>query len=147
MDGPRVYHLSEVRQGKTNTIRYHVNVESKRGHNRTHLGNKSRFVDPENRPVVDKWDDCQAPLAEIPKTHRITSTDTAKQSTFSFHHTSVVPAGKVKKEETRVGSRKWNDRWSEQSDLVLQCELGGRVRIAKRGEANRVGGLRATTRK
>ena len=32
MDGPRVYHLSEVRQGKTNTICYHLNVESKRGH-------------------------------------------------------------------------------------------------------------------
>ena len=59
----------------------------------------------------------------------------------------MVPAGQVKKEETRAGRRKWNDRWSKQSGLALQCELGGRIRIAKRGKVNRAGGLRATTRK
>ena len=33
------------------------------------IGNKNRLVDAENALVVDKGDDCQAPLAEIPNTH------------------------------------------------------------------------------
>lgn len=33
------------------------------------IGNKNRLVDTENTLVVDKGDDCQAPLAEIPNTH------------------------------------------------------------------------------
>ena len=54
MDEPRDYYTSEVNQVKTNTIWYHLYVESKIWHNWTYLWNRNRLTDIENRPVVAK---------------------------------------------------------------------------------------------
>ena len=45
---------SEVRKRKTNTIWYHLYVESKIWRNWTHLQNRKRLTGIENRPVVVK---------------------------------------------------------------------------------------------
>ena len=46
--------LSEVSQRKTNTIWYHLYVESEIWHKWTYLRNRNRFTDTENRLVVAK---------------------------------------------------------------------------------------------
>ena len=48
--------LSELSQRKTNTIRYHLYVESKIWPKRTYLQNRKRLTDVENRLVVAKGD-------------------------------------------------------------------------------------------
>ena len=114
--------LSEARQGKTNTICYHLNVESKRGHKRTHLGNKSRLVDTENRGAVDKGDNCQAPLAEIPNTHRITSTDTlqsGKHFISTTHQWFLL--GKLRKKKPGLGGE--NGMIDGASRVVWPCSV------------------------
>ena len=46
--------LREVRKGKTHTIWYYLYMESKIWHEWTHLRNRNRFMDMENRPGVAK---------------------------------------------------------------------------------------------
>ena len=46
--------LSEVSQKKTNTLQYHVNVESKIWHKWAYLQNRNRLTDIGNRLVVVK---------------------------------------------------------------------------------------------
>ena len=45
---------SEVSQKETNTIRYHLYVESSVRHKRTCLQKRNKLMDVENRPVVAK---------------------------------------------------------------------------------------------
>ena len=46
----------EVSQKKTNTIWYHLDVESKTQHKWIYLWNKNRLTDIENSLVVAKWE-------------------------------------------------------------------------------------------
>ena len=46
--------LSEVRKRKTNTVRYHLHVESKIWYKSIYLRNKNRLTDTDNRLVVAK---------------------------------------------------------------------------------------------
>ena len=46
--------LSSVIERKISTICYHLQVESKIWHKRTHLQNRNRFTDIENRTEVSK---------------------------------------------------------------------------------------------
>ena len=48
--------LSEVRQKETNTIWYHLYVESKIWHKWTYLQNRNRLTDIENKFMVTKWE-------------------------------------------------------------------------------------------
>ena len=53
MDGPRDYHTKWVRQRKTNTIWYHVHVESKK-----YIQNRNIPTDVENKLMltkVERW--------------------------------------------------------------------------------------------
>ena len=49
--------LSEVRQRKTNTIWYHLYVESKIWPEGTSLQNRNSLADEENRLVITKWEE------------------------------------------------------------------------------------------
>ena len=54
MDTTRDSHTKSFRKRNTNTIQYHLYVESKIGHKRNYLQDRSRFTDKDNRLVVAK---------------------------------------------------------------------------------------------
>ena len=50
--------LSEVRQGKTNILWYHLYVESKNKYKRIYIQNRNRFTNTENKLMVtegERW--------------------------------------------------------------------------------------------
>ena len=54
MDGPRYDMLNEVRQSNTNTMWYHLHVESKIWHRWTYLQNRNRLIDTEDKLIATK---------------------------------------------------------------------------------------------
>ena len=56
---PRIVILSEVSQRKTSIIWYHLFEESKKFYKWTHLENRNRFTDIENKLMVTKEDEAE----------------------------------------------------------------------------------------